>query len=126
MQKSSKAVTLVLVSSAAVLLGYSALEPHLGSSGNEDPDAFDNVADTYYTDANGLDPSTQPGTQPTGSRGSSHTGYYHRSRYGRSSPGFWRPFFGWSRSSGAGSRSTGSHTSRGGFGSSGHAASAHS
>jgi hypothetical protein len=108
MIRSSKAITLVLVSAASVLSGY----------GLYHNSAFDEGPDEYF------DSSTQPTTRTPGSHGS---GYYSGRRYSGGHGYFWG---GSSSSSGGGgysgssSSSAGAHgTSHGGFGGTAHGSS---
>ena len=98
MIRSSRAITLVLISAASVLTGY----------GMYHDSAFDDGRDDYFG-------STQPTTRRSGYHGSSYYGSGHRSYY-------W-----YSSSSGSGYHSSGSSsssgmhgTSHGGFGGTAH------
>jgi hypothetical protein len=103
MRRSSKSITLVLISATLAAIGFGALKRKQNSSNNPD---------SYFTE-NGPS-STQPYSR--------NDPYYHRYHhyYGTS---WWGSDYR-SSSGGAGSSgsSSSSHTSRGGFGSSGHAA----
>ena len=135
MNKSSKAITLVLLGSAAALAGYSALD----RSGSPPADESAETASDFGDDA-GPYPSSQPSggsTRTTRSYHSTGTGYhtssYSSSRYRTGTVGGYRRTGTSSWSSGSSSSGSsgssgssagvGSHTSRGGFGSSGHAVS---
>lgn len=110
MQPSTKAISLVLIGTATALLGYEAVAPPRYAANDNDGGAdFDN----YYS-------STQP------ANGYGASGYYHQGHYYHSGSS---SFFGSSYNSpystsgsGGGSSSHIGGTSRGGFGSSGHAA----
>jgi hypothetical protein len=132
MSKASKAVTLVLIGSAASLIGYNALSHHGPPADGTDASGFGD----FGPDGDG--PDTQPTTGPAGSRvyhssGTHSTGYYP---YGSSSSRYRTSSSGWSSSgsssggsssgSSGGGSSHSSSTSRGGFGSTGHSVSSSS
>jgi hypothetical protein len=131
MNRSSKAITLVLVGTTAALAGFGVLGHNTHPAGDGSVETSD-----FGSDEQGLVGGTQPSTRPggpgrhfVGTPGYSSSRTYSSSRY-RSTP-----FGGSSGSSGTINRSSssssssgsssshGSGTSRGGFGSSGHAAS---
>lgn len=98
--RASKAISLFLVGSATALAGYEAVAPH-------NPDVQDDYADSY---AQGGYASTRPsGYHGTGYSHSYFGHSYFGSGYGSSSGNY-------------GGFTSHSGTSRGGFGSSGHAA----
>lgn len=137
MSKASTTVTLVLIGSAASLIGYNALTHHNRPADGTDVAGFGD----FGPDGDG--PDTQPTTGPAGvvpvrSRtyrsGSTYSSGYHssgtsssgyRSTPSGSSSGTYRQPSGGS-SGGSSSSSHSSSTSRGGFGSTGHSVSSSS
>ena len=136
MNRSSKTIMLVLVGSTAALAGFGVLDRarHRGGDDSVQSSDFGPEEESFVDDG-----STQPSTRRSGSRGHSIvTPGYTSSRYRTySSTGYRSTPIGrtggsssgnvsGSSSSGSSSGSSSSHgsgTSRGGFGSSGHAAS---
>jgi hypothetical protein len=129
MNRSSKAITLVLVGTTAALAGFGVLGHNTHPAGDDSVETSD-----FGSDEQGLVGGTQPSTRPGGTRHYVGTPGYSSSRTYSSSRYRSTPFGGSSGSSGTINRSSsssssgsssshGSGTSRGGFGSSGHAAS---
>ncbi len=118
MSKATTAISLVLLTAASAgFIGYKAV------TGPPDPDFpnFDDNSGADFDDAFSGSPTTNPSTQPYGSRSNSSHGYYTYHTNHFYSPGYSNSF---SSSHGDTSPgSSGSHisgTSRGGFGSTGH------
>ena len=123
MSKSSSAISLILLGAvSAGYVGYKAVAGPRGSGQAASSDS-DYNAGTDFDDEALAAGSTNPSSQPSGHSGSSHSSYTHRYNYVTSSGNGNASSF--SGSHGDESHGSGGHisgTSRGGFGSTGHAA----
>jgi len=120
MQRSSAAITLVLIGTAAVLTGYEAVQRHeTATSDNFDSD---DTTGGDYDGSDALYPTTGPTTRSSSNRRGYSSHYLRQYWYSSGGGGTYQ---GGSSSSYPSSGTSGarSGTSRGGFGASGHAAS---
>src|SRR5690349_1841986 len=129
MNRSSKAITLVLVGTTAALAGFGVLHHATNPGGDDSAQTSDFGAEEEGFVGNATQPSTRPGGRHfVGSSPGYSSSRYRSSTYthysSSGSSGTIKQSSSSSGSSSSGSSSShGSGTSRGGFGSSGHAAS---